>query len=174
MRLIGIDPGLVRTGWGVIEADGHRLVLVAHGTVATDAAQDLAQRLDALYRGLRAVLAQTLPAAAAIEETVVNRNAQSSLKLGHARAAALLACAHSGIVVAEYGAKRVKRSVVGNGNAGKEQVAAMVRRLLPGCLTAKGDAADALAVAICHAHHAATGARLAPASGIGRAARVPA
>lgn len=161
MRLIGLDPGLQRTGWGVIEATGNHVGFVACGHVASEAADDLALRLDALYRGLTAVIADLAPMVAAVEETVVNRNAGSSLKLGHARAAALLAAAHAGLPVAEYASKTVKRAVVGTGAARKEQVAAMVRRLLPGSGVQAGDAADALAVALCHAHHHATQARIA-------------
>jgi crossover junction endodeoxyribonuclease RuvC len=160
LRLVGLDPGLQRTGWGVLDADANRLRFVAAGVVATEAAAPLAERLLALYRGLRDMLAAHDCAVAAVEETVVNRNAASSLKLGHARGVVLLAAAHAGLPVAEYAAKTVKRAVVGTGAAEKHQVAVMVRRLLPttGPLTA--DAADALAVAICHAHHRATAARL--------------
>jgi crossover junction endodeoxyribonuclease RuvC len=160
MRLLGLDPGLTRTGWGMIETQGNALHFLAAGTVATDPAQDLAMRLDALYRGLQEVAAHQRPHAAAVEETVVNVNADSSLKLGHARGVVLLAAAHAGLAVAEYAAKTVKRAVVGTGAAHKRQVAMMVRMLLPGCGRLSGDAADALAVAICHAHHCAARARL--------------
>jgi crossover junction endodeoxyribonuclease RuvC len=168
MRLLGLDPGLRRTGWGMVEARGNVLHFVAAGTVATDPAHDLAARLDALYRGLQEVAARHRPSAAAVEETVVNVNAASSLKLGHARGVVLLAAAHAGLVVTEYAAKTVKRAVVGTGAAQKRQVAAMVRMLLPGSGELSGDAADALAVAICHAHHHAARVRLDQALAPGR------
>jgi crossover junction endodeoxyribonuclease RuvC len=161
MRLLGLDPGLQRTGWGVIEVDGNALRFLAAGVVATVAGDDLAARLDALYRGLSAVVRQHLPAAAAVEETVVNRNAGSSLKLGHARGVVLLAAAHAGLAVTEYASKTVKRTVVGTGAADKRQVAMMVRTLLPASGALGADAADALAVALCHAHHQAGRERLA-------------
>jgi crossover junction endodeoxyribonuclease RuvC len=160
MRLVGLDPGLQRTGWGVIEVDGSRLRYVACGIVASGAGDDLATRLKDLYAGLAAMLAEQRPSAAAVEETVVNRNALSSLKLGHARAVALLAAAHAGLPVAEYASRAVKRAVVGTGAAHKTQIVMMVRRLLPGAAPATSDAADALAVAICHAHHLTTGRRI--------------
>jgi crossover junction endodeoxyribonuclease RuvC len=163
MRLLGLDPGLQRTGWGVIEVHGNGLRLLAAGVVVTAAGDDLAARLDALYRGLNAVVRQHRPAAAAVEETVVNRNAGSSLKLGHARGVVLLAAAHAGLAVSEYASKTVKRTVVGTGAADKRQVAMMVRTLLPASGALSADAADALAVAICHAHHQASRERLAPA-----------
>jgi crossover junction endodeoxyribonuclease RuvC len=173
MRLLGLDPGLQRTGWGLIEAHGNGLRFVAAGVVTTDPAHDLASRLDALYRGLQEVVTRHRPHAAAVEETVVNVNADSSLKLGHARGVVLLAAAHAGLEVTEYAAKTVKRSVVGTGAAQKRQVAMMVRMLLPGSGRVGGDAADALAVALCHAHHHAAQARLrdalarTPAAGAG-------
>jgi crossover junction endodeoxyribonuclease RuvC len=160
MRLLGLDPGLRRTGWGMVEARGNGLHFVAAGIVATDPAYDLAVRLDALYRSLQEVVARHRPSAAAVEETVVNVNAASSLKLGQARGVVLLAAAHAGLAVTEYAAKTVKRAVVGTGAAQKRQVAAMVRMLLPGSGALGGDAADALAVAICHAHHHAARVRL--------------
>ena len=160
MRLLGLDPGLHRTGWGLIEARGNALHFVAAGIVTTAPAQALATRLDALYRGLQEVVARHLPDAAAVEETVVNVNAASSLKLGHARGVVLLAAAHAGLAVTEYASKTVKRAVVGTGAAQKRQVAMMVRMLLPGSGRISGDAADALAVALCHAHHHAAKTRL--------------
>jgi crossover junction endodeoxyribonuclease RuvC len=163
MRLLGLDPGLQRTGWGLLEAHGNRLHFLAAGVVDSDPEHDLALRLDALYRGLRQVVADHRPEIAAVEETVVNRNAASSLKLGHARGVVLLAVAHAGLPVSEYAAKTIKRAVVGTGGAHKRQVAMMVRVLLPGSGAVAGDAADALAVAICHAHHHATAAHLARA-----------
>jgi crossover junction endodeoxyribonuclease RuvC len=161
MRLLGLDPGLQRTGWGVIEVHGNALRFLAAGVVVTVAGDDLAARLDALYRGLSAVVRQHRPAAAAVEETVVNRNAGSSLKLGHARGVVLLAAAHAGLAVTEYASKTVKRTVVGTGAADKRQVAMMVRTLLPASGALGADAADALAVALCHAHHQASRERLA-------------
>ena len=161
MRLLGLDPGLQRTGWGVIEVHGNALRFLAAGVVVTVAGDDLAARLDALYRGLSAVVRQHRPAAAAVEETVVNRNAGSSLKLGHARGVVLLAAAHAGLAVTEYASKTVKRTVVGTGAADKRQVAMMVRMLLPASGALGADAADALAVALCHAHHQASRERLA-------------
>jgi crossover junction endodeoxyribonuclease RuvC len=163
MRLLGLDPGLQRTGWGLIEARGNGLRFLAAGVVTTEPAHDLASRLDALYRGLQEVIARHCPHAAAVEETVVNVNAESSLKLGHARGVVLLAAAHAGLDVTEYAAKTVKRSVVGTGAAHKRQVAMMVRMLLPGSGPVGGDAADALAVALCHAHHHAAHTRLGEA-----------
>jgi crossover junction endodeoxyribonuclease RuvC len=156
MRLIGLDPGLQRTGWGVIQARGNAIGFLAAGVVATDPRQNLASRLDALYRGLAQVIGAHSPELAAIEETVVNVNGASSLKLGQARGVALLAAAHAGLGVTEYASKTVKRAVVGTGAAHKRQVAMMVRVLLPGSGRMPLDAADALAVAICHAHYAAT------------------
>lgn len=157
MRVLGIDPGLQRTGWGVIDAEGNRLRLVASGVVCSTPGRSLAERLLELYGGLEAVIAAWVPDVAAVEETFVNKNPESTLKLGHARAIALLVPARAGLAVHEYPANSVKKAVVGAGHAGKEQVASMVRRLLPG-LDEKlsADASDALAVAICHTHHAQT------------------
>lgn len=163
MRLLGLDPGLTRTGWGIIEADGNLLRFRAAGVVVSAVGDPLAARLDAIYRGLQQVVALHRPDAAAIEETVVNVNAGSSLKLGQARGVAMLAAAHAGLPVTEYASKTVKRSVVGTGAAQKRQVAMMVRTLLPGSGEIGADAADALAVALCHAHHDATRRRLAAA-----------
>ncbi|GAB4119961.1 MAG: crossover junction endodeoxyribonuclease RuvC [Rhodothalassiaceae bacterium] len=168
MRLIGLDPGLQVTGWGVIDVAGSRLSHVANGTVRTDRAQDLAPRLVALHDGLAAVIAEWRPDAAAVEETFVNKNPVSTLKLGQARGIVLLVPALAGLPVAQYAPNHVKKAVVGVGHAAKEQVHAMVRILLPGCAIAGADAADALAVAICHAHNrgGAIG-RLATAGGTG-------
>jgi crossover junction endodeoxyribonuclease RuvC len=171
MRLLGLDPGLRRTGWGLVEARGNGLHFVAAGIVATDPAHDLAARLDVLYRGLQEVIAQHRPSAAAVEETLVNVNAASSLKLGQARGVVLLAAAHAGLEVTEYAAKTVKRAVVGTGAGQKRQVALMVHMLLPGSGELSGDAADALAVAICHAHHHAARVRLDQALAPGRSLR---
>jgi crossover junction endodeoxyribonuclease RuvC len=156
MRLLGLDPGLRHTGWGVIEVSGNRLVHVADGVVHSDGKQSLAERLVALFRQLGEILDRYRPHEAAVEETFVNKNASSTLKLGLARGVVLLAPAERGIPVAEYSTNLIKKSVVGAGHADKVQIQMMVRRLLPGCAIASPDAADALAVAICHAHHAAT------------------
>lgn len=152
MKLIGLDPGLAVTGWGVIEAVDNRLRYVADGTVRTDARLALALRLQQLFDGITAVLRRYEPHEAAVEETFVNRNAASALKLGQARAMSLLVPAQFGLTVAEYAPNAIKKSVVGTGHAAKQQVGLMVRTLLPGCLPQSSDAADALAVAICHAH----------------------
>ena len=159
--LMGIDPGLRFTGWGLVEVDGNRLRHVADGVIATDGELAVPERLRTIYQALTALLALHRPQEAAVEEPYVNRNGAATLKLGYARGVALLAPALAGIPVLEYGALSVKKSVVGTGGASKEQVAMMVRRLLPGALLRRADAADALAVAICHAHHRATGLRVA-------------
>ena len=159
VTLLGLDPGLSFTGWGLIAVDGNRLRHIADGVIATDAATPVPTRLRLLHDALAELLAAWLPDEAAVEETYVNRNGAATLKLGYARGVALLAPALRGIPVTEYGAKAVKRAVVGTGAADKEQVAMMVRRLLPGATLRRADASDALAVAICHAHHRATKAR---------------
>jgi len=156
MRLIGLDPGLRNTGWGVIDVSGNRLTHVADGAVQPDAGNPLAWRLRELHDGLMEILSLYNPDEAAVEETFVNRNAASTLKLGEARGVVLLAPALAGLKVAEYSANRIKKSVVGVGHANKDQVQQMVRRLLPSCEISSADAADALAVAICHAHFGAT------------------
>ena len=153
MRLIGLDPGLRNTGWGVIGVKGNRMVHVADGVVRSDAHLSLAERLVQLQDGLVDVVDTWKPDEAAVEETFVNVNAASTLKLGQARAISLLIPANAGLPVAEYSPNLVKKSVVGSGHAVKEQVQMMVKTLLPGCEIASADAADALAVAICHAHH---------------------
>ena len=152
VRILGIDPGLRFTGWGIVEASGNRLRHVADGVIATDAATPVPTRLKLLHDALAALLEAYHPEEAAVEETYVNVNGAATLKLGYARGVALLAPALFGISVAEYGAKSVKMAVVGTGGADKAQVALMVRRLLPGATLKRADAADALAVAICHAH----------------------
>jgi len=152
LRILGIDPGLGHTGWGVIECEGNRLRPLAHGAIATDAGLDLAARLAEIHKALVHIVAEWTPEEAAIEEVFVNRNPASTLKLGMARGIALLVPAMAGMKVAEYAANLVKKSVVGTGHADKAQVAMMVGRILPGAIAA-ADAADALAVAICHAHH---------------------
>jgi crossover junction endodeoxyribonuclease RuvC len=156
MILLGLDPGLGTTGWGVIAADGNRLSHIANGQIKTDTAMALADRLVVLHDALADLLIQYRPDGAAVEEVFVNVNPQSTLKLGQARGVVLLAAARSGIVVGEYSAKLVKKAVVGTGGAAKAQVHAMVGRLLPGTKIAGADAADALAVAITHAHHLAS------------------
>jgi crossover junction endodeoxyribonuclease RuvC len=161
VRVLGLDPGLRFTGWGLIEAEGNRLRHLADGVIATDAAHSVPDRLRMLHEALAALLIRWLPDEAAVEETYVNRNGASTLKLGYARGIALLAPALAGIPVREYGAMAVKQAVVGTGAAAKQQVQVMVRRLLPGAVLGRADAADALAVAICHAHHRATGLRWA-------------
>jgi crossover junction endodeoxyribonuclease RuvC len=153
MRLIGLDPGLQRTGWGVIQARGNVLGFLAAGVVATDPRQSLALRLDALYRGLAQVIGAHAPDVAAIEETVVNVNGASSLKLGQARGVALLVPGLAGVSVAEYAPNVVKKSIVGAGHGDKAQVRMMIGVLLPRADPASEDAADALAVAVTHAHH---------------------
>ena len=159
MLLLGIDPGLRFTGWGLVESDGNRLRHVADGVIATDGDASVPDRLRTLHDALTALLLSWRPHEAAVEETYVNRNGAATLKLGYARGVALLAPALAGIPVAEYGAMTVKQAVVGTGHAAKEQVQVMVRRLLPGATLKRADAADALAVAICHAHHRATRVR---------------
>lgn len=156
IRILGLDPGLRRTGWGIVESAGNRLRHVAHGVILPDAKASSAARLTQIYHGLEAVLARHAPDAAAVEEIFVNKNPASTLKLGQARGVALLVPALRGIAVAEYSANLVKKSVVGAGHADKTQIAHMVRLLLPTAKIDQADAADALAVAICHAHHAAT------------------
>jgi crossover junction endodeoxyribonuclease RuvC len=153
VRVLGIDPGLRFTGWGVIDTSGNRLTHVADGVIATDNTESVPLRLKALHDGLAALMALHRPDEAAVEETYVNRNGSATLKLGYARAVALLAPTLLGVPVAEYGAKTVKMAVVGTGGADKDQVMMMVRRLLPAATLKRADAADALAVAICHAHH---------------------
>ena len=152
-RVIGVDPGLRRAGWGVIEVDGPRLRHVANGTVASGEGT-LAERLMAIHAGLSEVVARHAPGEGALEQTFVNRDGAGSLKLGQARGVALLALAQAGLAVGEYMPNLVKKTVVGTGHAQKAQVMHMVRLQLPGCEPKGEDAADALAVAICHAMHA--------------------
>lgn len=156
VRILGIDPGLRFTGWGIVESDGNRLRHIADGVISTAAIADVPLRLKALDDELALLLKTFQPEEAAVEETYVNRNATATLKLGYARGVCLLAPARQNIPVFEYGAKTVKLSVVGSGNADKTQVGLMVRRLLPGAVQKRADAADALAVAICHAHRRAS------------------
>jgi crossover junction endodeoxyribonuclease RuvC len=161
MIIVGLDPGLGCTGWGAIAAEGNRLSHVANGHIRTDSKVELSVRLLELHGRLLAVLAEHRPAAAAVEEVFVNDNPQSTLKLGQARGVILLAAASLGVPVGEYAPRLVKKAVVGTGGAEKMQVHAMVQRLLPGVKIAGADAADALAVAITHAHHLATARRVA-------------
>jgi crossover junction endodeoxyribonuclease RuvC len=161
MRLLGLDPGLGATGWGVIDFDRGRLSHVGDGVVLTDTARPLAERLVQLALGLEAVIAEYRPEEAAVEETFVNRNAVSTLRLGQARGIALLVPARAGLPVGEYLPNLVKKTVVGTGHAAKAQIQMMVRVLLPGARLSSADAADALAVAICHAHHRQPAALLA-------------
>ncbi|NJO36587.1 MAG: crossover junction endodeoxyribonuclease RuvC [Rhizobiales bacterium] len=166
MLLLGLDPGLQRTGWGVILSHGNALSFRAAGVVTSDPADPLAERLDALYRGLKAVVETFAPDAAAVEETVINRNAGSSLKLGQARGMAMLAPAMAGIRVAEYPPNLIKKTVVGAGHAEKRQIQAMIGFLLPKAKFESADEADALAIAICHCNH-----RTSPAARAVRMAR---
>ena len=159
MRVIGIDPGLRRTGWGIVDATDGRLRHVANGVCQSEG-DDLADRLRSLYAALVQVLAEYRPETAAVEQTFVNKDAAGTLKLGQARGIALLAPAQAGLRVAEYAPNAVKKVVVGVGHAQKGQVAHMVRLQLPGVVLAGPDAADALAIALCHAHHARFQGRL--------------
>ncbi len=153
VRLLGLDPGLQHTGWGVVECAGSRLRHLGDGVISTAADLPLAERLSQLHRGLLALIEAWRPDEAAVEHTYVSKNPGAALKLGQARGVVLLAPALAGLRVAEYQAMEVKRAVVGTGHAEKGQVEAMVKRLLPGAEIRRADAADALAVAICHAHH---------------------
>ncbi|HEY3798733.1 MAG TPA: crossover junction endodeoxyribonuclease RuvC [Caulobacteraceae bacterium] len=152
IRILGLDPGLRRTGWGVVAVEGARLSHLAHGVVTPPEKAPLSERLLAIHRALADVIAAWAPDEAAIEETFMTANGASTLKLGHARAAAMLAPAAAGLSVAEYAATVVKKAVVGTGGADKGQVAFMIARLLPTAGSPTADCADALAVAICHAH----------------------
>ena len=156
MRVLGLDPGLRHTGWGVIDVTGNRLTHIADGAVHAATDLPLAMRLVSLFRQITSVIDRFQPNEAAVEETFVNRNPASTLKLGVARGVVLLAPAERGLPVAEYSANLIKKAVVGAGHAEKAQVQMMVRRILPGCEIKAADAADALAVAICHAHYAGT------------------
>ncbi len=160
MRILGLDPGLGTTGWGLIEVDGNRLAHIANGQIKTDPLTPLPQRLARLAEQLEALIADHRPDSAAAEEVFVNANPQSTLKLGQARGVALMCAARGGIGVGEYAARLVKKAIVGTGGADKAQVHAMVARLLPGAKIAGPDAADALAIAITHAHHLASARRI--------------
>ena len=153
MIILGIDPGLQKTGWGVIRAEGNVLRYLGSGLIKTDAAQSLAARLAVLHEGIKIILDEFKPEEAAVEETFINKNAASALKLGQARGVVLCVPALYGIPVAEYGANKVKKSVVGSGHAQKQQMGMMIRTLLPACGSISEDEADSLAVAITHAHY---------------------
>lgn len=160
MRILGIDPGLQKTGWGVIESHGSRLAFVACGLIKTNPELPLYARLAQIDHGIAETVRLWTPEVAAIEETFVNKNALSALKLGQARGAAMVAVARTGLEVAEYPANLVKKSLVGVGHAAKEQVGMMIRTLLPASGRIGADEADALAVAVCHAHHAQSKKRM--------------
>lgn len=160
MIILGLDPGLRHTGWGIIAAVDNRLTHIAHGVVRTSTGTTLADRLVEIHDGIGAVIELHGPAEAAVEETFVNRNPVSTLKLGQARGVSLVVAARAGLVVAEYPPNLVKKTVVGAGHAAKEQIQLMVGMLLPGVTVSDADAADALAVAICHAHHRETARRV--------------
>lgn len=160
MIILGLDPGLGTTGWGLIRAEGNRLSHLANGRLKTDSTATLPRRLAHLDAMLGALIVDHAPDSAAVEEVFVNANPQSTLKLGQARGVVLCAVARSGIDVGEYAARLVKKAVVGTGAAEKAQVHAMIARLLPGVKVDGADAADALAVAICHAHHVASARRV--------------
>ncbi len=153
VRILGLDPGLRRTGWGIVDWDGNRLSYIACGAILSDAARPLPARLDTLFRGIEAVLDAWQPAEAAVEQTFVNRDGHATLKLGQARGVALLAPARAGLQVAEYAPNLVKKTVTGTGHAEKAQIRAMLALLLPRAKPESADAADALAIAITHAHH---------------------
>ena len=161
VRILGLDPGLRRTGWGVLTIEGARMSHVAHGVIAPDEKADFAQRLLHLFEGVLGVIEAHRPDEAAVEEVFLNTNAQSTLKLGHARAAALIAPARAGLPVAEYSTRLVKKAVVGTGAADKAQIGFMIARLLPTAGKTTADCADALAVAITHANLRAAHRRVA-------------
>ncbi|WP_191086129.1 crossover junction endodeoxyribonuclease RuvC [Roseococcus microcysteis] len=161
VRILGLDPGLTHTGWGVVESAGSHLRFIAAGAISTSAGEELSARLVVLHRALAALIGEWTPDEAAVEHTYVNKNPAAALKLGQARGVVLLAPALAGLPVAEYQAMEVKRAVVGTGHADKIQVQDMVKRLLPGAVLKRADAADALAIAICHAHHRGTRAAMA-------------
>jgi crossover junction endodeoxyribonuclease RuvC len=153
IRILGIDPGLRRTGWGLIEADGNRLIHIACGSLETDERAELGTRLLAIHDGLIAVIEQYVPHEAAVEATFVNANAAATLKLGQARGIAMLVPAKAGLTIAEYAPNVIKKTVVGAGHGEKMQIRMMVGVLLPKADPKSDDAADALAIAVCHAHH---------------------
>lgn len=154
MRILGIDPGLQKTGWGIIETHGNSLKFIACGVIKTDASKPLPERLAEIDRELEIVIKQYAPDEAAIEETFVNKNPASALKLGVARGVGMVVPARAGLYVGEYGANLIKKSIVGSGHASKDQMGMMVKTLLPQAPKMGADEADALAIAITHAHHA--------------------
>ena len=156
IRIIGLDPGLRRTGWGVVDSDGVRLIYVASGVIVPPTDDDLAYRLRALFEGVTGVIASFKPQEAAVEETFVNENPRSTLKLGQARGTVLLAPAMAGLKVAEYTPNLIKKSVVGSGHAEKQQIQAMIKFLMPKATFDSADEADALAIAVTHANHRAS------------------
>jgi len=160
IRIMGLDPGLGRMGWGAIDVSGSRLNHVAHGVIATRSTEGLGLRLLAIHQALTAVILEWRPVAIAVEQAFVHKDPSAAMKIGHARAVALLAAAQAGLEIAEYTPNHIKKSVVGVGHAGKEQVQAMVKRLLPAARVDAADAADALACAIAHAHYATTRAKI--------------
>ena len=159
MRVIGIDPGLRRMGWGIVDVEGSKISHVANGTCVS-AGDDLAYRLSSLFDQLQAVFREFAPETAAVEKTFVNKDGAGTLKLGQARGIAMLVPALAGLVVAEYAPNSVKKTVVGVGHADKKQVEHMVRMQMPGIKINGPDASDALAIAMCHAHHARFAGRL--------------
>ncbi|HRK25619.1 MAG TPA: crossover junction endodeoxyribonuclease RuvC [Beijerinckiaceae bacterium] len=170
VRILGIDPGLRKTGWGMIAVEGTRVSFIACGSVEPDPALELAARLAALHEGLRQVVADHAPDEAAIEETFVNADARSALKLGAARGVAMLVPAQAGLDVAEYAPNHVKKTVVGSGHAEKQQIRMMIKVLLPKAVVTSEDAADALAIALCHAHNREARRRLNEVAALARRA----
>jgi crossover junction endodeoxyribonuclease RuvC len=171
VRILGIDPGLRRMGWGIIESSGSKLTYVSSGTVTSDAAMALCDRLAELFAGIEAIISKWQPHEAAVEETFVNRDAHATLKLGQARGIALLAPARAGLPVAEYAPNLIKKTVTGSGHAEKGQIQAMIGFLLPKAAPDTPDAADALAIAIAHAHHRQSAALKAALTGMVRPAK---
>jgi crossover junction endodeoxyribonuclease RuvC len=168
MRILGIDPGLQKTGWGIIESEGNRLKFLGCGSIKTQPALPLYARLATLDDGLAKVIRDWMPGEVAVEETFMNNNAASALKLGQARGVCIVVPARLGLEVHEYAANLVKKSVVGTGHATKDQIGLMIRTLLPKCGKPREDEADALAIAICHAHHRSflLSSRRKPGSGL--------
>lgn len=160
IRILGIDPGLQKTGWGIVESSGASLKFISSGLIRTNPKSAMPERLSTLYHGIIGVMEDYSPQEAAIEETFVNKNPASALKLGQARGVLLMTPAIKGLSVGEYSANKVKKSVVGSGHASKEQVGMMIKTLLPACGTISEDEADALAVAITHAHYRSLNAAL--------------
>lgn len=169
IRILGIDPGLRRTGWGVVACEGNRLAYVACGSVETDAKAPLAERLMVIHRGLTQIVAEMRPDEAAVEATFVNRDAAATLKLGQARGIAMVVPALAGLPVAEYAPNLIKKTIVGAGHGEKQQIRMMIGVLLPRADPQSEDAADALAIAVTHAHHRAAAMRIAQPAGRGKA-----